>query len=265
MSTGCRPLPRHRINSPGVLLLLSLIALIAAGAAASAAALGANKFDLMLDYLAPSPPAGANPEGYRRVRRAMAGKAIADARDTGLAFFRVAITGYSPTEFNAKQHDMTVWQNDPSRFWTALDAMFDDLDTAGIRLVPSFVWNIAQFPALGNDNVATFVREPNTASRRLLVQFIRDFIARYKARRTTVLRNGKRDEPAGRPRRAQELPVRALRLGKFHDRGVEPICARYGRVVQVPRPIARGSIRLLAATPGGDASGAPPGIRCWRP
>src|SRR5712691_9420546 len=186
MSTRCRPLLRHAINSLGVLLLLSLIALIAAGATASATALGANKFDLMLDYVAPSPPAGANPEGYRRVRQAMAKKAIADAHDAGLTFFRVAVTGYSPVEFNTKAHDLTLWQSDPSRFWAALDAMFDDLDATGIRLVPSFIWNIAQFPALGNDTIATFVRDPNAASRRLLAQFIRDFIARYKERQTIL-------------------------------------------------------------------------------
>ena len=46
------------------------MALVAASPA-TAAALGANTA-LMLDYLAPSPPAGGDPEGYRRVRRAMA-------------------------------------------------------------------------------------------------------------------------------------------------------------------------------------------------
>ncbi len=186
MSTLQRLLLRHGINSLRALLPLSLTALIAVGAAASAAALGANKFDLMLDYLASSPPVGANAEGYRRVRQAMARKAIADARDAGLAFFRVAVTGYSPVEFDAKQHDLTLWQSDPPQFWTALDAMFDDLDAAGIRLVPSFVWNITQFPSLGNDNVAMFVRDPNSASRRLLAQFIRDFIGRYKDRPTML-------------------------------------------------------------------------------
>ncbi len=186
MSTRwCPPLSRG-MNPLRGLLLLALIASIAAGATASATSLGANKFDLMLDYVTPSPPAGANPEGYRRVRQAMARKAIADAHDAGLAFFRVAVTGYSPSEFNAKQHDLTLWQSDPPRFWAALDAMFDDLDAAGIRLVPSFVWNVTQFPALGNDTVATFVRDPNAASRRLLAQFIRDFIARYKERRTIL-------------------------------------------------------------------------------
>jgi hypothetical protein len=169
----------------GVLLTLGQIVPEAARPAA-AAALGANKFDLMLDYLAPSPPPGADPRGYRRVRRAMAQKAIADGRDAGLKFFRVAVAGYSPVEFDSKQSDLALWQSDPPRFWAALDRMFDDLDAEGMLLVPSFVWNIGQFPALGHDSVATFVRDPHSASRRLLAQFVRGFIARYKARKTML-------------------------------------------------------------------------------
>src|SRR6266571_3512267 len=100
----------------GALVILWQAAALSASPA-TATSLGANKFDLMLDYIAPSPPAGADAEGYRRVRRAMARKAIADARDAGLGFFLVAVTGYSPSEFNAGQHDLTLWQKDPPRFW----------------------------------------------------------------------------------------------------------------------------------------------------
>src|SRR5260370_11343900 len=153
---------------------------------AAATLLGANKSDLMLDYVAPSPPAGADPDGYRRVRRAMAKKSIEDARDAGLGFFRVAVTGYGPTEFDNQVNDLALWQNDPPRFWAALDAMVDDLDAAGIRLVPSFVWNITQFPAPGHATLAPFLHNPDAASRRLLGQFLRDFIGRYKARQTIL-------------------------------------------------------------------------------
>jgi len=134
---ACRWLPRG-LTVVGGLLIVWQIALVAAFPA-SASALGANKFDLMLDYVVPSPAAGADPEGYRRVRRAMAEKAIADARDAGLSFFRVAITGYGPVEFNSnsKQNDLALWQTDPPLFWAALDGMFADLDAAGIGLVPN--------------------------------------------------------------------------------------------------------------------------------
>jgi hypothetical protein len=181
---ACRWPPRGLTVAAGLLIVCQTAQV--AAFPASASALGANKFDLMLDYVAPAPPAGADPAGYRRVRRAMAEKAILDARDAGLTFFRVAVTGYGPTEFNASRHDLSLWQNDPPQFWAALDRMFDDLDAAGIRLVPSFVWNLAQFPALGNDTTATFLRDPDSASRRLLAQFLRDFIGRYKARETIL-------------------------------------------------------------------------------
>jgi hypothetical protein len=185
MSVGWRRRRRRAMAAAEGLLIVWLIAL-AAALPGSATELGANKFDLMLDYLAPSPPTGADPEGYRRVRSAMAKKAIADARDAGLSFFRVAVTGYSPSEFDTRNHDLSLWQSDPPRFWAALDRMFDDLDAEGMRLVPSFVWNIGQFPAMAGDSIATFVRDPNSASRRLLAQFIGDFAGRYKARRTIL-------------------------------------------------------------------------------
>jgi Big-like domain-containing protein len=134
-----------------------------------------------------SPPADANPDGYRRVRQAMAKKAILDARDTGLGFLRVAVTGYGPSDFDTRiNNDLALWQTDPPRFWALLDRMFDQLDAAEVRLVPSCVWNIRQFPALGHDNIATFLRDPNSASRRLLARFLGDFISRYKERRTIL-------------------------------------------------------------------------------
>jgi Bacterial Ig domain/Cellulase (glycosyl hydrolase family 5) len=167
--------------------LLSLCVLIGFGSGpTTAAAIGANKFDLLLQFLDTPPPAGVAAEGYRRVRRAMAAKAIADARDAGLTFLRVAVTGFSPADFDQKANDLALWQQDPPRFWVAADRMFDALDGAGIRLVPTFVWNLAQFPSLAKDSVATFVRDGDSASRQLLAQFIRDFTGRYKGRPTIL-------------------------------------------------------------------------------
>jgi hypothetical protein len=64
--------------------------------------------------------------------------------------------------------------------------MFDALDRFELRLVPSFVCNPAQFPALARETVATFIRDPNSASRRLLARFIGDFIGHYKSRKTIL-------------------------------------------------------------------------------
>jgi hypothetical protein len=48
------------------------------------------------------------------------------------------------------------------------------------------MWNLTQFPALAGDSVSTFVRDRQSASRRLLAQFVRDFIGRYKSRPTIL-------------------------------------------------------------------------------
>jgi hypothetical protein len=59
---------------------------------ASAGELGANKFDLFLQYL---PPSAATPDadGYRYILRAMAKKAI------GFTLFRVAVIGFLFVKF----------------------------------------------------------------------------------------------------------------------------------------------------------------------
>jgi hypothetical protein len=116
----------------------------------------------------------------------MAKKAIADARDAGLAFLRVAVTGYWPVKFGDQPNDLALWQASPAQFWAAMDEMFDDLDKSGVRLVPSFVWNITQFPVLGNDTVTTFIHDPQSKSRQLLARFIDDFVTRYRSRNTII-------------------------------------------------------------------------------
>jgi hypothetical protein len=155
--------------------------------AASGAELGANKFDLLLQYLEPAPAAaGRDAAGEHQIRQAMAEKAIADAHDAGLAFLRVSVTGFAPSEPGNRNNDLALWQNDPPAFWAAADRMFDALDRAGLRLVPSLVWNPPQFPALTGETVTTLVRDPNSASRRLLARFIGDFIGRYRGRKTVL-------------------------------------------------------------------------------
>ena len=149
--------------------------------------LGANKFDLLLQYLEPAPDAaGRDAAGEHYIKQAMAEKAIADAHDVGFTFLRVSVTGFAPSEPGNRNNDLALWQNDPAAFWAATDRMFDALDRAGLKLVPSFVWNLSQFPALAKETVTTLVRDPNSASRRLLARFIGDFIGRYKGRQTIL-------------------------------------------------------------------------------
>jgi hypothetical protein len=148
--------------------------------------IGANKFDLLLQYL---PSSQANPDagdGSLFIRRAMAKKAIADAHDSGLSFLRVSVSGYFPVSIDDRKNDLALWQNDPARFWAATDEMFDDLDRAGIRLVPTLMWNLTQFSALGHDNLTTFMSIPQSRSRHLLTKYVSDFITRYRQRKTIL-------------------------------------------------------------------------------
>jgi Bacterial Ig domain len=151
--------------------------------------LGANKVDLLLQYLGTASSADGSPAA-RAVTVAMARKAIADARDIGFGFVRVMAAGYGPVApppaGSPAQNDLALWRSAPERYWSRVDAMFDDLDAAGIRLVPSFVWNPMQFPALANETVADLVANPASASRALLGRYVTEFIMRYRARKTIL-------------------------------------------------------------------------------
>lgn len=151
--------------------------------------LGANAPQLVLQYTGTASSANGSPAA-RAVTVAMARKAIADARDVGFSFLRVMAAGYGPVAPPPAgapgQDDLALWQADPERYWSCLDRMFDDLDAANIRLVPSFLWNPLQFPALTNETIADLIANPHSASRRLLLRYMTEFIERYRARHTIL-------------------------------------------------------------------------------
>jgi hypothetical protein len=148
--------------------------------------LGANAIYLMANYVPRFVAPSEDAEATRFVRIQMAKKAIHDAKAAGLTFLRVDLSGSRPIGFDDKINDLAVWQQDPNRFWKAADEMFSDLDQAGIQIVPTLAWNIIQFPALGGDDVLTFLRNPDSKSRVLLKRFVTDFVTRYKNRKTIL-------------------------------------------------------------------------------
>jgi Bacterial Ig domain/Cellulase (glycosyl hydrolase family 5) len=185
--TGCRSWERKSQGlCAAAAAVIACVIGIGLSSGISAGELGANKADLMVDYLVPFVSEPGSPDGYLRVRGAMAEKALADARDAGLGFVRVQVTGYRPADFGDERNDLRRWQMDPPAFWSAMDRMFDALDRAHLRLVPTFVWNLRQFPSLANDPVGRFVRDPSSRSRQFLAQFLGDFIGRYKDRNTVL-------------------------------------------------------------------------------
>lgn len=142
--------------------------------------LGVNKFDLLLQYLGMA-SGGDGDAAYRRVTEAMARKAIADAADAGIRYFRVSATGYMPTE-RSRRGDLDLWRSDRSAYWMTVDRMMADLERANIRIIPSFVWNPRQFPAMNGESVRDLVTNADSRSYRMLEDYVSEFVARYRER-----------------------------------------------------------------------------------
>ncbi len=140
--------------------------------------MGANKPDLIPQFGGRASGCDGSPP-CARVVRAMGEMAVLDARDAGFGFLRVWAAGYSPD-------DLKDWASDPELYWSRVDAMFDALDRAGVGIVPSFFWNLAQFPGLTGENVADLMKNPGSRSRTLAYRYITAFVSRYRARKTIL-------------------------------------------------------------------------------
>ena len=146
--------------------------------------LGANKFDLFLHYFG-----GINwRAGSERqhVSKEMAKKSIKDAKDVGIGYFRVSVTGWAPTEWG-QPGDLDGWVNDPDNFWSLMDEMMDDLDESDVKIVPVFVWNYQSFPSMvGNETTRDLVVDRNSKSYEMLLKYTEEWIDRYKERDTVL-------------------------------------------------------------------------------
>jgi hypothetical protein len=166
----------------GVFSINSASALVGAP---HAARLGANKFDLALQYLGRA-PAGVNAEAYAEVAMALARKSLDDARAAGVAFFRIAISGFRPVSASDAENDLALWTTQPDLYWRRLDVMFDDLDRYGVQLVPTFLWNYTQFSSLARESVRAIALDADSRSRKLLYSYIDQFVSRYSSRKTIL-------------------------------------------------------------------------------
>ncbi len=148
--------------------------------------LGANKFDLMLQFTGRA-SGGDGSLAYRQVDRAMALKAMADARDEGFGFLRVAVSGFGPSWPDDPLHnDLALWIAHPDQYWADADAMFDALDRLNMKIVPSLLWNIQQFPALNHETVADFIANPRSRSRQMAQTYVSQFVTRYRGRKSIL-------------------------------------------------------------------------------
>lgn len=177
-------------HKPAFLTGLLLVGVLPAACGVERAAMpavppvGLNKFDLFNQYLGTA-SGGNGSTVYRRVTRAMARKALDDARDAGVGWLRVSASGFAPSAPGARG-DLDLWRSSPSDFWSQVDTMMDDLDARGMQLVPVLMWNMAQFPAMSGETVADLIGEPGSASWRVLAEFTTEFVTRYRGRKTIL-------------------------------------------------------------------------------
>lgn len=148
--------------------------------------MGANTFDLLLQFTGRA-SGGDGSAPWLSLTRAMGEKSILDARDAGFHVLRVAAAGYGPSWPDDPQHDdLALWRANPAAYWARVDALFDALDQAGMRLVPSFLWNPQQFPALAHATVTDLLRDPASAAAAMATRYITEFVTRYRTRPTIL-------------------------------------------------------------------------------
>lgn len=172
---------------PSWLLCLAILLLPTTSGAlpvAVSVTIGINKFDLLKQYSGATARQNAGVISNGVVLE-LAGKALDDARDIGVELVRVSVSGYGPS-VPGEPGDLDLWRTAPATFWARVDAMMEDLDSRGMRLVPTFLWNVAQFPAMAKEKTSDLIRNPDSASWRLLSEYVSDFIIRYRNRKTIL-------------------------------------------------------------------------------
>jgi hypothetical protein len=180
--------PMRWLARAGAALALLLPLLLQDARAAVAPApvppIGANKFDLLTQYLGTAsrcPPT----DGCRRVTQAMGRKAIQDARDAGIRFLRISTSG--PITREPEEGDsLTLWRKSPEEFWRRTDLMMDDLDSAGMQIVPVLMWGGKKFPVMVGETTAEMLASPSSQSWQLLSRFVTEFVTRYRGRNTIL-------------------------------------------------------------------------------
>jgi len=109
----------------------------------------------------------------------MGEKAIADAHNIGVKYLRVAATGFAPITYG-QRGDLDLWRSDARSYWAIIDEMMSDLAANEVKIIPSFVWNLRQFPSMMGEEVSDLIKNPESKSYRMLIKYVQEFVKRYK-------------------------------------------------------------------------------------
>lgn len=150
----------------------------------AAPVLGANKFDLSLQYLGLA-SGGDGSVRWQRLGRAMARKALDDARYYNFAFLRISATGFGPRH-PQDRNDLEMWQAEPARYWKIMDTMMDDVEKRNLQLVVTLNWQSMQFPNITGETRADMIAQKGSRSFELSARYAREFVQRYRQRRAIL-------------------------------------------------------------------------------
>lgn len=164
--------------------------------------IGVNKVDLLAQYTGTASGRRGDAASLR-VTRAMARKALADAREAGIRYMRVSMTGGGNGRSAVRGRDQVddgdeeegaqtaagahaLWATDPEAYWRQVDAMMDDLDRNGIQIIPVLAWGSRKFPAMAGEPTGEMFRDPRSKSWQLLERWVTEFVTRYRNRPTIL-------------------------------------------------------------------------------
>lgn len=151
--------------------LVVLDSVVVLGIAKIQPQVGMNRMDLHMQYYGSTSGCEWNQTApCLSVAKRLAKRSIQDAKYMGVGYLRVAVADYYGDK----------WKSDSVNFWNEMDEMIADLKAANIKLVPSLLFNIHQFPQVLSSDMRTFVTDPNSASYQMAVGFITKFVKRYK-------------------------------------------------------------------------------------
>lgn len=98
--------------------------------------------------------------------------AVADARESGIAFLRFWASGFWPA-------DMQLYFDDPACYWKAMDEVVELCRKQGIRLVPSIFFNHAMWPMICDEDVSA-IADPKSRTAVAMRKYATEIVTRYK-------------------------------------------------------------------------------------
>jgi uncharacterized protein (TIGR03437 family) len=112
--------------------------------------------------------------------RDMGTKALQDAKDEGIAFFRFSVFGYGSVDFQR-------WRDRRPQFLAELDMLCDAAHAQGVYLVPSLMWNYQAICDLAGESQGSLFKDPNSVSWGYLRDYVASVVGHLKGRDEIIM------------------------------------------------------------------------------